>query len=115
MLAFRGDPGVRERVDSLARREAACCPFADYRVETAGGEVIWTITSHAVELLDAFLLTSQRVPERPRPRGTGRGTAVSAASSSSGASSATQWPAPGMTTPWTSSATSRIASATWSP
>lgn len=55
VLAFRGDPGVRERVDSLARREAACCPFAGYLVETVGGEVIWTITtSRAPELLGAF-------------------------------------------------------------
>jgi hypothetical protein len=42
---FRADPGVRETVDDLARREAACCPFLDYRVETAGDEVVWTITN----------------------------------------------------------------------
>jgi hypothetical protein len=43
VLTFRAGPGVREQVDSLARREAACCPFAGYRVETDGAEVIWTI------------------------------------------------------------------------
>jgi hypothetical protein len=37
--------GAREAVDSLARREAACCPFLDYRVETAGDEVVWTIAN----------------------------------------------------------------------
>ena len=38
-------PGTREAVEELARREAPCCPFLDYRVETAGDEVIWTITN----------------------------------------------------------------------
>ena len=42
---FRADPGVRAAVESLARREAACCPFLDYHVETANGEVIWTTTN----------------------------------------------------------------------
>jgi hypothetical protein len=45
VLAFRADDGTRDAVDDLARREAACCPFLDYRVETAGDEVIWTITN----------------------------------------------------------------------
>jgi hypothetical protein len=45
VFSFRADPGVRDAVDDLARREAACCPFLDYRVETAGDEVLWTITS----------------------------------------------------------------------
>ena len=45
VLTFRADPDVREWVDDLARREAACCPFVDYRVETAGDEVIWTTTN----------------------------------------------------------------------
>ena len=42
---FRGDPGTREHVDDLARREHACCPFLDYRVETVGDEVVWTTSS----------------------------------------------------------------------
>jgi hypothetical protein len=44
VLAFHADPGIRETVEDLARREAACCPFLGYRVETVGSEVIWTIT-----------------------------------------------------------------------
>jgi hypothetical protein len=40
---FRADDGTRQAVDGLARREAACCPFLDYRVETVGEEVVWTI------------------------------------------------------------------------
>ena len=46
VLWFRADAGTRDAVDELARREAACCPFLDYHVETIDNEVIWTI-SHA--------------------------------------------------------------------
>ena len=43
-LSFRADPGVRDAVEDLARREAACCPFLDQRVEADGAEeVIWTL------------------------------------------------------------------------
>jgi hypothetical protein len=45
VFSFRADPDTRQAVDDLARREAACCPFLDYRVETVGDEVIWTITN----------------------------------------------------------------------
>jgi hypothetical protein len=45
VLSFRADPGVREQVVDLARRESACCPFLEYRVEAAAGEVIWTIAN----------------------------------------------------------------------
>jgi hypothetical protein len=44
-LTFRADPGTRAAVEDLARREAACCPFLDHRVETATGKVAWTITN----------------------------------------------------------------------
>jgi hypothetical protein len=62
-FAFRADRGTRETVEVLARREAACCPFLEYRVETAGDEVIyeviWPVTSPARPagvdaILDAF-------------------------------------------------------------
>jgi hypothetical protein len=54
VVAFRADDGVREQVDSLARREADCCPFADYRVETVGDEVVYAITTSVDEMLDEF-------------------------------------------------------------
>lgn len=58
VLAFRAEGGTRAAVDDLAHREAACCPFLDYRVETAGDEVIYTISSvqraDAEVALDAF-------------------------------------------------------------
>ena len=43
-LRFRGE---RPAVEELARREAACCPFLDYRVEAVGDEVVWTISTTA--------------------------------------------------------------------
>jgi hypothetical protein len=44
VFALRDEPGVREQAEDLARREAQCCPFLGYRVETAGGEVLFTVT-----------------------------------------------------------------------
>jgi hypothetical protein len=57
VLAFRAEPGVHEAVADLARREGACCPFLDYRVEAAGDEVVWTIADpgHGADaILDEF-------------------------------------------------------------
>jgi hypothetical protein len=56
VMTFRGD--AREQVEDLARREHACCPFLDHRVEMAGDTVVWTIGSDeragAQATLDAF-------------------------------------------------------------
>jgi hypothetical protein len=46
VFAFRADGGMREALHDLARREASCCPFLDYRVEAIGDEVIWTTSNH---------------------------------------------------------------------
>jgi len=58
VLTFRALPDIRETVEDLARREAACCPFLDYRVETTADEVTWTISGDRREgvgaVLDAF-------------------------------------------------------------
>jgi hypothetical protein len=45
VLRFGGGDETRTWVEDLARREAACCPFADYRVEADGDSVTWTITN----------------------------------------------------------------------
>src|SRR4051794_9386273 len=45
VFAFRAARGIGAPVEAPARREAACCPFMDYRIETAVDEVIWTITN----------------------------------------------------------------------
>jgi hypothetical protein len=59
VLTFRADPDVQARVEDLVRREAACCPFVDYRVETVGDTVVWTTTNTnrragVNAILDAF-------------------------------------------------------------
>jgi hypothetical protein len=74
-FVFRAGDGVRELADTLARREAACCPFVDYRVENVGDEVVWAITNPVIgedrasadATLDAFYVlptaTGSRVAE----------------------------------------------------
>jgi hypothetical protein len=44
-LVFRDDPRIRATVEDLTHREAGCCPFFDYRVETIGEKLVWTITN----------------------------------------------------------------------
>ncbi len=44
-FTFNAAPGTREQVEDLVRREAACCPFFDFHVETAGDVVNWTTTN----------------------------------------------------------------------
>lgn len=61
-FTFRFAPETRALVQDLAHREAACCPFLDYRVESTADEVVYTVTSLATGLdrdaanvtLDAF-------------------------------------------------------------
>jgi hypothetical protein len=51
VFRFRGE---RAAVEDLARREAACCPFLEQRVELAGEEVVWTLRHPSAEdILDA--------------------------------------------------------------
>jgi hypothetical protein len=45
VFTFGGGAATQARVEELARREADCCPFADYRVEIAGDTVTWTISN----------------------------------------------------------------------
>jgi hypothetical protein len=58
VFRLRSDQPTRDAVEDLVRREAACCPFLDSRVETDGDELIWTITGDAragvQATLDAF-------------------------------------------------------------
>ena len=70
VFTFRAEPGARETVDDLARREAACCPFLDYRVETAGDAVVWTITNAVTgdrrASVDVVLDAWQALPDNAR-------------------------------------------------
>jgi hypothetical protein len=67
VFAFRAGGGTREALLDLARREAACCPFLDYRVEAIGDEVIWTTSNHLTGSeragIDAFLDVLYALPD----------------------------------------------------
>jgi hypothetical protein len=56
VFTLRADPGTFELVEDLTRREAACCPFADYRIESTDDEITWTIAAPAgaEPILEAF-------------------------------------------------------------
>jgi hypothetical protein len=71
VLRFRSDRATREAVEDLARREAACCPFLDYRVETAGDELIWTITGDARAGAQATLDAFHALPDHEEGSRTG--------------------------------------------
>lgn len=43
-LRLRADDGIEAWVRDLAAREKACCPFLDFTVTTAPGEVRWDVT-----------------------------------------------------------------------
>jgi hypothetical protein len=65
VFVFRADSAPQ--VADLARREAECCPFLEYRLEPLGDQVIWTIAdpegrASASAILDEFYA----LPERPR-------------------------------------------------
>jgi hypothetical protein len=64
---FRAEPGTRAAIDDLARREAACCPFMDYRIETIGDEVIYTISNMTTgderASVDTFLDAFHALPD----------------------------------------------------
>lgn len=64
VFVFRSS--ARELVTELARREAACCPFLEYRVETGGDEVIYTITGAARDGIDGMLDAMHALPETAR-------------------------------------------------
>jgi hypothetical protein len=55
-VVLRFHAGARGQVEDLARREHACCPFLDYRVEVVRDEVVWTVAGdlRAASTLDAF-------------------------------------------------------------
>jgi hypothetical protein len=67
VFSFRAGAGRREQLEDLARREHACCPFLDFRLETVGDEVVWTTTNvvagddHAS--IDVFLDALHHLPE----------------------------------------------------
>jgi hypothetical protein len=62
VLSFRAGPRTREAVESLVEREAACCPFLDYRVEALGDELRWTTTGDSRPGVDDILDSLYALP-----------------------------------------------------
>lgn len=68
-------PDARAAVEDLVRREAACCPFADYRVDVSGDDVVWTTTNprsgddraDVDAILDALYELPDAAPRNLRP------------------------------------------------
>jgi hypothetical protein len=72
-FTLRDRPGVREQIEDLARREAACCPFLGYRVETVAGEVVFIVAdpaedAQAESVLDAFYALPDPAATMPSAR-----------------------------------------------
>jgi hypothetical protein len=63
VFVLRATPGTCETAEELARREALCCPFMDYRVETSGDEVIFTISGAGREDVDTMLDAFYTLPD----------------------------------------------------
>lgn len=65
VLTFSAD--AQEQVVSLARREHACCPFVDYRIELAGRQLVWTTTNTVQgehrDVVDVMLDAFHDLPE----------------------------------------------------
>lgn len=52
---------------ALLRREQACCPLLDYRVETADGNVIYMITGDERASVDTVLDAIHDLPDEAGP------------------------------------------------
>jgi len=62
-LRFRATDGIETWVRDLAAREKACCPFFDFAVTVADGEVRWDATVVDDDIARAILDEFYRLPE----------------------------------------------------
>jgi hypothetical protein len=62
-LRFRAGDGVEAWVRDLAAREKACCPFFDFAVTVADGEVHWDATVVDDDIARAILDEFYKLPE----------------------------------------------------
>jgi hypothetical protein len=62
-LRLRATDGIEAWVRDLAAREKACCPFFDFAVTVAGGEVRWDATVVDDDIARAILDEFYRLPE----------------------------------------------------
>jgi hypothetical protein len=60
---FRADPGVEDRVRSLAAKEKACCGFLDFTITADGDEVWWDTTTVDDPIAQQILDEMYRLPE----------------------------------------------------
>ena len=44
-ICFRPEPGAEDELRGLAAAENRCCPWADWTVETAAGQLVLTVRS----------------------------------------------------------------------
>jgi len=65
VFTFGGAAETQARVEELARREADCCPFADYRVEIAEDIVTWTISGDDRAGVEIMLDAYYALPDHP--------------------------------------------------
>jgi hypothetical protein len=45
VLRFRGDPGIRDRVEAIVAAESECCAFLDFTVEHGEDATVLTISA----------------------------------------------------------------------
>jgi hypothetical protein len=71
--------GAQSVVEDLVRREAACCPFVDYRVDVRGDTVVWTTTDcRGEDAIAAVLDALYELPEGGETRSFPLGAAADA-------------------------------------
>jgi hypothetical protein len=66
---FRAEPGLTDRLRTLAEREAECCRFLSFDLGTDGDLIIWEITAEAsaAAVLAEVGRLPQRLRDEPRP------------------------------------------------
>jgi hypothetical protein len=53
-LSFRPEPGTAEELRALAAIESACCPWADWTVDTSAGAVVLDVRSSGAGLATLY-------------------------------------------------------------
>jgi hypothetical protein len=73
-LSFRPGPGTAEELRALAAIESACCPWADWTVDTSAGAVVLDVRSGAEGLatLHGMFRQATSASWAPHPGGSGQ-------------------------------------------
>ncbi len=73
-LRFRGEPGIRARLEQIAQAELECCPFLSLTLEEEAGELVLAIEAPsggeatATGLAAAFDTMAQEVQDESPAR-----------------------------------------------